>query len=90
MNSWLNKWRNKPPFERTMIAVSTICSAAMVALCLMYLFNLITGELIWVVPLMGLTMVAHAGLNWKKDRAISIFALFGAAFLFYITVRTFM
>ncbi len=85
MKKWLENFKKKTLFARILTLVNLGCSAAVVLLSLLYLFDVYDKGIVMAMPLMGVTMMTQCGLFWKKDRAVAIFSLLAGLFMFGVT-----
>lgn len=82
MKKWLENFQKKTLFARILTLINLVCSAAVILLSLLYLFDVFEKGLVIAMPLMGVIMMTQCGLFWKKDRALAVFSLLAGLFIF--------
>ena len=85
MKKWLEELRKKPMYARILTVINLACSAAVFALCVLYLLDFLPNALVIALPLIGVAMMTQCGLFWKKDRGMALLSLAAGFFMFGVT-----
>lgn len=71
-------------YEKCAFVVQIISSIIVIIFAFLQIFRVWDGAIVVCEIFMGITMIAQAILQWKKNRVVAIFSLGVAAFIFVV------
>lgn len=80
MKKQMPTWKEKSPYEKSLLVLSMILSVFVVLFATLSLIGRWKGGMYIVQPLLGVVMLIQALQFWKYNRLVSIFSLFAVFF----------
>lgn len=77
-------WQKLKIYERISLVIGEICSILVILFACLQLFSIWNIAINVCEVLLGIVMITQSILQWKKNRAVAIFSLCVALFVFMI------
>ena len=84
-----SKWKEAPLLHRIVTIVSILTNLSVVVLAVLQIFDIWNQAINICVPLMGITMLCQAYIQWHTSRKVAYFSFGVAVFIFICTVVVF-
>ncbi len=76
------RWKAVPLSHKTVTVISVLASLSVVALAVLQMLDLWNRAINLCVPLMGVTMLCQAYIQWNNSRKVACFSIGTAVFIF--------
>lgn len=83
------KCKEAPILHKTVTVISILASLSVVVLAMLQMFDIWNQAINICVPLMGVTMLCQAYMQWNNSRKIAYFSIGTAAFIFICAIVVF-
>ncbi len=83
------KWKEAPILHKTVTVISILASLSVVVLAMLQMFDIWNQAINICVPLMGVTMLCQAYMQWNNSRKVAYFSIGTAAFIFICAIVVF-
>jgi len=83
------KWKEIPMLHKVITVFSVIVSLAVVTLAILQIFDIWTHANKLCIPLMGVSMLCQAYIQWKTSRKVACFSICAAIFIFVCAIIVF-
>ncbi len=84
-----SKWKEAPLLFKIITATSILASLAVVVLAVLQIFDIWNQAINVCMPLMGVTMLCQAYMQWNNSRKVAYFSIGTAAFIFICAIVVF-
>ena len=82
-------WGNTPTSYKIVTIISILASLSTVVLSVLQMFDIWDQAINVFMPLMGVTMLCQAYIQWNNSRKVAYFSIGTAAFIFICTIVVF-
>ena len=82
-------WKNAPLLQKVVTIISILASLSVVVLAVLQIFDVWEQAINIYMPLMGVTMLCQAYIQWNNSRKVAYFSIGTAAFIFICTIVVF-
>ena len=82
-------WKNAPLLQKVVTIISIIASLSVVVLAVLQMFDIWNQAINICVPMMGVTMLCQAYIQWNNSRKVAYFSIGTAAFIFICSIVVF-
>ena len=83
------KWKDAPLLHKIITTVSVLVSLAVVVLAVLQIFDVWKQAINILMPLMGVTMLCQAYMQWNTSRKAAYFSIGTAVFIFICAIIVF-
>jgi len=83
------KWGNIPTSYKIVMVISILVSLSAVVLAVLQIFDVWDQAINIIMPLMGVTMLCQAYMQWNTSRKVAYFSIGTAAFIFICAIIVF-
>ena len=83
------KWKDAPLLHKLVTIISIVTSLSVVALAVLQMFDIWNQAINVFMPLMGVTMLCQAYMQWNTSRKVAYFSIGTAAFIFVCAIVVF-
>ena len=83
------KWKDAPTSYKIVTIISILASLSVVALAVLQMFDIWNQAINICVPMMGVTMLCQAYMQWKTSRKVAYFSIGTATFIFVCAIVVF-
>jgi len=83
------KWKDTPVLHRIVTVISILASLSVVVLAVLQIFDVWTQAVNVCIPLMGVTMLCQAYIQWNNSRKVAYFSIGTAIFIFICSIVVF-
>ena len=83
------KWKDATASHKIVTACSIVVNLAVVVLAILQMFEIWTHAVNLCVPLMGVSMLCQAYLQWNNSRKVAWFSVGTAVFIFACAIAVF-
>lgn len=84
-----SKWTDAPLLHKIVTIISILASLSVVALSVLQMFDIWNQAINICVPLMGITMLCQAYIQWNTSRKVAYFSIGTAVFVFICAIIVF-
>ena len=84
-----SKWKDTPLLHKIVIIVFILTSLSVVVLAVLQMFDIWNQAINIYVPLMGITMLCQAYIQWNTSRKVAYFSIGTAIFVFFCAIVVF-
>ena len=84
-----NKWEDASLLYKVVTIISVIASLSVVVLAVLQMFDIWDQAINVFMPLMGVTMLCQAYIQWNNSRKLAYFSIGTAAFIFICSILIF-
>ena len=84
-----SKWKDVPLLHKTVAVISILSSLSVVVLAVLQMFDIWNQAINICVPLMGITMLCQAYIQWNISRKVAYFSIGTAVFIFICAIGVF-
>ena len=82
-------WKNAPLLQKVVTIISILASLSVVVLAVLQMFDIWNQAINICVPMMGVTMLCQAYIQWNNSRKVAYFSIGTAAFIFICSIVVF-
>ena len=82
-------WKNAPLLQKVVTIISVLASLSVVVLAVLQMFNVWDQAINVFMPLMGITMLCQAYMQWNNSRKVAYFSIGTAVFIFICAIIVF-
>ena len=83
------KWKDTPTSYKIVTIISILASLSVVILAVLQMFDIWNQAINICVPMMGITMLCQAYMQWNTSRKVAYFSIGTAAFIFICSIVVF-
>ena len=83
------KWKDAPLLHKIVTIISIFASLSVVVLAILQMFDIWQQAVNICIPLMGVTMLCQAYVQWNNSRKVAYFSIGTAAFIFICAIVVF-
>lgn len=83
------KWKDTPLLHKSITIVSIFASVSVVVLAVLQIFDVWNQAINVFMPLMGVTMLCQAYMQWNTSRKVAYFSIGTAIFIFICAIIVF-
>ena len=83
------KWKDTPLLHKVVTIISVLASLSVVVLAVLQMFDIWDQAINVFMPLMGVTMLCQAYMQWNNSRKVAYFSIVTAAFIFVCSIVVF-
>lgn len=83
------KWKDAPLLHKIVTIVSILASLSVVVLAVLQMFDVWNQAINIFMPLMGVTMLCQAYMQWNTNRNVAYFSIGTAVFIFICAIIVF-
>ena len=83
------KTKELSALHKIIAVISIIASLAVVVLAILQIFDIWSQAIDVYMPLMGVTMLCQAYMQWNNSRKVAYFSIGTAAFIFICAIMVF-
>ena len=83
------KWKDAPLLHKVVTIISVLASLSVVVLAVLQIFDFWDQAINIFMPLMGVTMLCQAYMQWNNSRKVAYFSIVTAAFIFVCSIMVF-
>ena len=84
-----SKWKDVPMSQKIVTILSILISLSVVVLAVLQMFDIWNQAINICVPLMGITMLCQAYIQWNANRKVAYFSIGTAVFVFICAIGVF-
>ena len=84
------KWKDAPLLHKVVIIISVLASLSVGVLAVLQMFDIWEQAINVFMPLMGVTMLCQAYMQWNTSRKVAYFSIGTAAFIFVCSIVVFL
>ena len=84
-----SKWKDVPMTQKIVTILSILISLSVVVLAVLQMFEIWNQAINICVPLMGITMLCQAYIQWNTNRKVAYFSIGTAVFVFICAIGVF-
>lgn len=84
-----SKWKDVPMSQKIVTILSILISLSVVVLAVLQMFEIWNQAINICVPLMGITMLCQAYIQWNTNRKVAYFSIGTAVFVFICAIGVF-
>ena len=85
-----SKWTDAPLLHKIVTIISILVSLSVVVLAVLQVFDIWNQAINICVPLMGITMLCQAYIQWNTSRKVAYFSIGTAVFVFIFAIVVFI
>ena len=82
-------WKNAPLLQKVVTIISIIASLSVLVLAVLQMFDIWDQAINVFMPLMGVTMLCQAYIQWNNSRKVAYFSIGTAVFIFICAIIVF-
>ena len=83
------KWKDAPLLHKVVTIISVLASLSVVVLAVLQMFDIWDQAINVFMPLMGITMLCQAYMQWNNSRKVAYFSIGTAVFIFICAIIVF-
>ena len=83
------KWKDTPLLHKVVTIISVLASLSVVVLAVLQMFDIWDQAINVFMPLMGITMLCQAYMQWYNSRKVAYFSIGTAVFIFICAIIVF-
>lgn len=83
------KWKDAPLLHKIVTIISIFASLSVVVLAILQMFDIWQQAVNICIPLMGVTMLCQAYVQWNNSRKVAYFSIGTAVFIFIFAIIVF-
>lgn len=83
------KWKDAPLLHKIVTIISIFASLSVVVLAILQMFDIWQQAVNICIPLMGVTMLCQACVQWNNSRKVAYFSIGTAVFIFICAIIVF-
>ena len=83
------KWKDAPLLHKVVTIISVLASLSVVVLAVLQIFDFWDQAINVFMPLMGVTMLCQAYMQWNNSRKVAYFSIGTAVFIFICAIIVF-
>ncbi len=84
-----SKWKDVPLLHKLVAVVCILASISVVVLAVLQMFDVWNQAINIFMPLMGVTMLCQAYMQWNTSRKVAYFSMGTAVFIFICAIIVF-
>ncbi len=84
-----SKWKDAPLLHKIVTIISILASLSVVVLAVLQMFDVWNQAINIFMPLMGVTMLCQAYMQWNTSRKVAYFSIGAAIFIFICAIIVF-
>ena len=84
-----SKWKDAPLLHKIVTIISILVSLSVVVLAVLQMFDIWNQAINICVPLMGITLLCQAYIQWNVSRKVAYFSIGSAVFVFICAIVIF-
>lgn len=84
-----SKWKDAPLLHKLVTVVGILASLSVVVLAVLQMFDVWNQAINIFMPLMGVTMLCQAYMQWNTSRKVAYFSMGTAVFIFICAIIVF-
>lgn len=84
-----SKWEDVPMSQKIVTILTILVSLSVVVLAVLQMFDIWNQAINICVPLMGITMLCQAYIQWNTNRKVAYFSIGTAVFVFICAIVVF-
>ena len=84
-----SKWKDAPLSHKIVTIISILTSLSVVVFALLQMFDIWNQAINICVPLMGITLLCQAYIQWNVSRKVAYFSIGSAIFVFICAIVVF-
>ena len=84
------KWKDTPTSHKIVTIISILASLSVVVLAVVQMFDVWNQAINVFMPLMGVTMLCQAYMQWNTSRKVAYLSIGTAAFIFVCSIVVFV
>ena len=84
-----SKWKDAPLLHKLVTVVCILASISVVVLAVLQIFDVWNQAINIFMPLMGVTMLCQAYMQWNTSRKVAYFSMGTAVFIFICAIIVF-
>ncbi len=84
-----SKWKDTPLLHKIVTTVCILASLSVVVLALLQIFDVWNQAINIFMPLMGVTMLCQAYMQWNTSRKVAYFSIGTAVIIFICAIIVF-
>ena len=84
-----SKWKDVPLLHKLVKVVCILASLSVVVLAVLQMFDVWNQAINIFMPLMGVTMLCQAYMQWNTSRKVAYFSMGTAVFIFICAIIVF-
>ena len=82
-------WKDAPLLHKVVTIISVLASLSVVVLAVLQMFDIWDQAINVFMPLMGITMLCQAYMQWNNSRKVAYFSIGTAVFIFICAIIVF-
>lgn len=86
INKFVERFKEKSKYEKITCVVCIISSIIVIVFAVLQILDVWNGAIAVCEIFMGVSMIAQAILQWKRNKGIALFSLGVAAFIFIVAI----
>ena len=79
-------WKDAPLLHKVVTIISVLASLSVVVLAVLQMFDIWDQAINVFMPLMGVTMLCQAYMQWNNSRKVAYFSIGTAVFIFICAI----
>ncbi len=83
------RWKDAPLLHKIVTVISILASLSVVVLAVLQISNVWNQAINICIPLMGITMLCQAYIQWNNSRKVAYFSIGTAIFIFICAIIVF-
>ena len=83
------RWKDAPILHKAVTVIAILTSLSVVVLAVLQIFDIWNQAINVFMPLMGVTMLCQAYMQWNNSRKVAYFSIGTAAFIFICALVVF-
>ncbi len=84
-----SKWKDAPLSHKIVTIISILTSLSVVVFAVLQVFDIWNQAINICVPLMGITLLCQAYIQWNVSRKVAYFSIGSAVFVFICAIVVF-
>ena len=84
-----SSWKEAPVMNKVVTVISILASLSVVVLAVLQIFDVWRDAANVYMPLMGVTMLCQAYMQWNNSRKVAYFSIGTAVFIFICAIVVF-
>ncbi len=83
------QWKDAPLLHKVVTVISILASLSVIVLAVLQMLDIWDQAINIYVPLMGITLLCQAYMQWNTSRKVAYFSIGSAAFIFICAIVVF-
>ena len=84
-----SKWKDVSLLHKIVLIISIIASLSVIVFAVLQIFDIWNQAINICIPLMGITMLCQAYIQWNTSRKVAYFSIGTAVFIFICAIVVF-